>query len=151
MGSCEGPYLDWAARHWHSPMAPLFGEFRLKPLEAVSQRPGGESALRYWQGGSRAPATATGSQCTLSGFSFSRRRGARRPPQEGGAPDVGWIWSMFGAFGLQAVPPTRGGQPKVLSWMFGAPQGLQPSPPAGGGRAKVLFRDTGLRPPPRGF
>ena len=58
---------------------------------------------------------------------------------------------MFGAFGLQAVPPTRGGQPKVLSWMFGAPQGLQPSPPAGGGRAKVLFRDTGLQPPPRWF
>ena len=34
--------------------------------------------------------------------------GARRPPQEGGAPEVGWIWSMFGAYGLQAAPPTRG-------------------------------------------
>ena len=35
-GNHEGLYLDRAARHWHSPMARLFGGFRLKSLEAVS-------------------------------------------------------------------------------------------------------------------
>ena len=81
-------------------MAPLFGEFRLKPLEAVSQRPGGESALRYWQGGSRAPATATGSQCTLPGG----------VGQVGGPRSRTGFGREFGApQGLQAIPPARGG------------------------------------------
>ena len=77
--------------------------------------------LRYRWGGSRAPATATGSQCTSPGREVGS--GARSPPQERGAPEVGkdLVVSSVPHRGCEPLLRPGGSVPKVLSGMFGAP------------------------------
>ena len=63
------------------------------------------------------------SQCTSPGVRFLGGVALEDPPQEGGAPEVGWIGRMFGALqGLQAAPPTRGECAQVLHRDVGWPK-----------------------------